>query len=129
MSHIISAAVAVVAAPRHRIVRDCIYQSNFERASGETFSAAIKELQRSALPDQARQALCASPPSHEAESGAAMSKDGVGRGDPAMAGERKVEASAHAVAFDRGDDGGGIAGDCVHQCLSHGGELRRLRGR
>ncbi len=104
------------------IVRDCIHQSNFERAGGGDFFRGDEKLQRSALPDQARQTLCTSPAGHEAKCGAAMSEDGVGRGDPAVAGERKIKTSAHAVAFDRGDDGGGIAGDCVHQCLSHGGE-------
>src|SRR5208282_2675141 len=73
-------------------------------------------------PDQARQALRASPSGHEAESGAAMSEDGVRCGDPAVTGEREIETSAHAVAFDGGDDGGGIAGECVHECLPHGGE-------
>src|SRR5208282_6014558 len=81
-----------------------------------------KKFQRSALPDEARQALRTSPSGHEAESGAAMSEDGVGCGDPAVTGEREIKTSAHAVAFDGGDHGGGIAGECVHECLSHGRE-------
>jgi hypothetical protein len=83
----------------------------------------------SALPDQARQTLRTSPSGHEAESGATMSEDGVGRGDPAVTSERKIQTSAHAVAFDRGDDGGGIAGDCIHECLPHGGELAGFAAR
>src|SRR5208337_4814879 len=105
------------------IVGDCVHQSNFERARGGNFFRGDEKLQRSAFPDQARQTLRASPPGHEAESGAAMSEDGVGRGDPAVTGEREIKTSAHAVAFDRGNDGGGITGDCVHEGLSHGGEL------
>ncbi len=52
-----------------------------------------------------------------------MSEDGMGRSDSAVTGEREIKTSAHAVAFDRGDDGSGIAGDRVHQRLSHDGEL------
>ncbi len=51
-----------------------------------------------------------------------MSEDGVGPCDPAVTGEREVKASAHAVAFDRGNDCGGIACDRVHESLSDGGE-------
>jgi len=105
------------------IVGDCFHHSDFERLDGGDFFRGDEKLQRSTLPDQAWQALGASPAGHEAESGAAMSEDGVGRCDPAVTGERKIKTSAHAVAFDRGDDGEGIAGDCVHECLSHGGEL------
>ncbi len=105
------------------IVCDCIHQSDFEGSGGGDFFCGDKKFQRSALPDQARQPLRASPSGHEAESGAAMSEDGVGRGDPAVTGEREIKTSAHAVAFDGGDDRGGIAGECVHECLSRGGEL------
>ncbi len=52
-----------------------------------------------------------------------MSEDGVGSGDSAVTGERKIQTSAHAVAFDRGDHRRGIAGDGVHQRLAHGGKL------
>src|ERR1035437_3576687 len=93
------------------IVGDCIHQSNFERASGGAFFCGDEKLQRSAFPDQAWQALHTSPSGHEAESGAAMSEDGVGSGDPSVTGERKIKTSSHAVAFDRGNDGGGITGD------------------
>src|ERR1035437_5949343 len=81
--------------------------------SGDFFRGGEK-LQRSSLSDQARQALRSSPSGHEAKSGAAMSEDGVGSGDSSVTGEREIEASAHAVAFDGGDGGRGIAGDCVH---------------
>jgi hypothetical protein len=104
------------------IVRDCINQSDFEGSRGGNLFCGDKKLQRSALPDQARQALRASPSGHEAESGAAMSEDGVGRGDPAVTGEREIKTSAHAVAFDGSDDGDGIARECVHESLPHGGE-------
>jgi hypothetical protein len=56
-----------------------------------------------------------------------MSEDGVGCGDPAVTGEREIKTSAHAVAFDRGDDRHGIAGDCVHERLSHARELVGFR--
>jgi len=105
------------------IIGDSIHQSDFERSRGVNFFCGDEEFQRSGLPDQARQALRASPSGDEAECSAAMSEDGLGCGDPAVTGEREVETSAHAVAFDGGDDAGRIAGDCVHQCLSHGGEL------
>jgi len=52
-----------------------------------------------------------------------MSENGAGSGDSAVTGEREIKASAHAVAFDRSDDRGGIACDCVHERLSYGGEL------
>ncbi len=48
-----------------------------------------------------------------------MTEDGVGRGNPALTGQREVQTSAHAVAFNRGDDLRGIAGNGVHQRLSH----------
>lgn len=108
---------------RNRIVGDGIHHSDFERLCGGDFFRGDEKLERSALADQTRQALRTSPSGHEAESGAAMSKDGVGRGDPAVTGEREIETSAHAVAINGGDDGDGVAGDCVHECLSHGGEL------
>jgi hypothetical protein len=50
-------------------------------------------------------------------------KKAWGRGDAAVTGEREIGASAHAVAFDGGDDGGGMAGDRVHQSLNCGGEI------
>ena len=92
---------------RNRIVGDGIHHSDFEGSGGGDFFRGDEKLERSALPDQARQALRTSPSGHEAESGAAMSKDGMGRGDPAVTGEREIETSAHAVAIDGGDDRGG----------------------
>ena len=83
------------------IVGDRIDHSYFEGSGSGDFFRGDEKFQRSALPDQARQALRASPSGHEAESGTAMSEDGVGRGDPAMTGEREIQSSAHAVAFDR----------------------------
>ena len=110
-----------------RIIGDCIHQSDFEGSDGGDFFRGNEQLERPALPDQAWQALRAAPSGHEAESGAAMSKDCVRSGDPPVTGERKIKPSAHAVAFDRGDDGDGIAGDRVHERLSHGGELAGFR--
>jgi len=52
-----------------------------------------------------------------------MAKDGAGGGDAAMAGQREIESSSHAVTFDRGDDWSGEAGDRTHQRLSYLGEL------
>ena len=52
-----------------------------------------------------------------------MAKHRVGRGNSAVAREREVESSAHAMAFDGSDDRGGVACDRVHERLSHGGEL------
>ncbi len=112
---------------RHGIVGDRIHQSNFESSRGGDFFRRDKKLQRSSLPDQSRQALRPSPSRHEAEGGATMAKNSVGRGDPAVTGEREIETSAHAVAFDRGHDRRGIAGDGVHQRLSHGREFISLR--
>jgi len=52
-----------------------------------------------------------------------MAEGGLGRGDAMVTGESQVEASTHAVAFNGGNDGGGMAGDCAHQRLAHGGEF------
>jgi hypothetical protein len=93
------------------IVGDCIDDSDFERLASGDFFCGDEKLQRSRLPDQAWQALGTSPSGHEAEGGAAMSENCVGRGDPAVTGEREIKTSAHAVAFDRGNNGGGIADD------------------
>ena len=90
--------------------------------AAETFSAATNSSSALPLPDQARQPLRASPTSDQSESGAAMSEDRVGRGDPAMACQSEVEASAHAMAFDGCNHGRGIRGDRLHQGLPHGGE-------
>ena len=56
-----------------------------------------------------------------------MAEDRAGRGDPAMTSEGKVESSTHAMAFDGGDYGSGIAGDCVHKFLSQSGKFVRFR--
>jgi len=105
------------------IFGESIHQSNFESSGGWDFFCGNEKFQSLALPDQAWQALRASPSGHKTEGGAAVSENGVGSGDPAVTGEREIKASAHTVAFDGGNDGGGIAGDCVHERLSHGGEL------
>ena len=67
------------------------------------------------------------PSGHQAESRAAMSEDGVRSGDSTVTRECEVETSAHAMAFDGGDDRGGIGFDCVHEPLSEGGELVGFR--
>src|SRR5271166_2514588 len=102
-----------------RITGDCIHQSDFERSYSGDFFCRDEHLERSAFSDQAWQALRTSPSGHEAEGGAAMSEDGVGSGNPAMARQRKIKPSAHAMALNRGEDGEGIAGDGVHELLSH----------
>jgi hypothetical protein len=105
------------------IVGDRVHQSDFKSSDGCDFFRRDEKLQGSALPDQAWQALRASPAGHETQSGTTMSKDSIGSGDPTVTSEREIETSAHAVAFDHGDDRRWIADDRVHQRLSHGGEL------
>jgi len=111
----------------HRIVGDGIHQSNFQRPRGGNFFRSHEKLQRPTLPDQSRQTLRSSPSGHEAQSSAAMSEHGVRRGNSAMTSQREIKTSAHAVAFNRGDHRSGIAGDGVHERLSHGRKLIRLR--
>ena len=89
----------------------------------QRFFRRCQKLQRSSLPNQTRQALRPSPSGHEAESRAAMSEHRVRRGDPAVTCQRKIKPSAHAMALDRSDNRSGITGDCVHERLSHSGEL------
>jgi hypothetical protein len=55
-----------------------------------------------------------------------MTKNHVGRGNPAVTGQCKIKASAHAMSFNSGDDGRWIAGDLVHQRLAYGGEREGL---
>jgi hypothetical protein len=66
-------------------------------------------MQRAALADQTRQSLGASPARDQSESRSPMPKNSMWRGDAMMAGEREVEAAAHAVCgyggVDRGREG------------------------
>jgi len=102
------------------IIRHCVYQANFQRAPrGDPFGG-YKQLKRPSLPYDARKALRPSPTRDQAQGGAAMAEHRRGRGDPAVAREGEVQSSAHAVAFDGGDNGGRIAGDRVHECLPQG---------
>lgn len=104
------------------IVGDCIDQADGECSLCRYFLGGDEQLKRSSLPDQAWQALRSSPASDEAERSAAMAKHRVGRGNSAMTGERQVESSAHAMAFDGSDDRSGKRRDGIHQSLTHLGE-------
>ena len=48
-----------------------------------------------------------------------MSKHRMSAGDAAIAGERQIQSSAHAVPLNDGDGGSREAGDGSHQALTH----------
>ena len=54
-----------------------------------------------------------------------MAEDRTGRGNPPVAGQHKIETSAHAIPVDRGIHGGGEAGNGVHQRPAHLREFNR----
>ncbi len=107
----------------HRIVGNGIHQSNFQRPPRGNFFRGHKKFQRSSLPNQPRQALRASPSRHETKSGTAMSERRVRRSNSSVTGQREIKTSSHAGAFNRGDDRSRVAGDGIHERLSHGGKL------
>src|SRR3954466_15532303 len=82
------------------IVGKLVDESDAQRVRRVELFGGEEHLQRAALADEPGQALRASPAGHQSERGAAMSEDRVGRGDTAGAGERQVEAAAHAVSRD-----------------------------
>ncbi len=105
---------------------DYVHQSDFQGSRRGDSLRGYEKFQRSSLPDHARQPLRASPSGHEPEGGAAMSEDGVGRGDSAVTSQREIKPSTHAMPFDRRNDRCQIAGDCVHKALTEERKLKRF---
>src|ERR1039458_5481316 len=56
-----------------------------------------------------------------------MSKQRMSAGDAAIAGQREIQSSPHAVALNYGDGGSGEASDGGHQALTHLRETERSR--
>ncbi len=101
------------------ILGECVDQADGKCSLRRDFLGCDKQLERSSLSDQARQALRSAPTCDEAERCSAMAEHRVGRGNSVMASEREVESSAHAMAFNGGDYGSGKSGDGIHQSLTH----------
>ena len=98
-------------------------ESDGSGTRGCDFFCCGEQFECSSLPDQTWQTLCSAPSGDQAQGGATMSKNGVGRCDPSMAGKSKIESATHAVAFDCGDDRLGIILKRIHQRLPEAGKV------
>ena len=108
------------------IVRDRIHQSDLQCTRRVQFFRREEHLQRAGLSHQSRKTLCASPSGDQAQGSAAMREQRMRPGDAAIARQRKVESSTHAVAVHGGDGGDREVGDGVHQALAHLGKAKGL---
>jgi hypothetical protein len=100
------------------ILDDRIYQAYLQRSLGVDLFGRYQHFKRPGFANEPRKALRPSPARDQAEGSAAVTEDGVGRGDAAMAGKREIEASAHAVAGDGRERWGGELLDHIHQLLT-----------
>jgi hypothetical protein len=102
-----------------------IHQADPESFRRVQFFGGKEHLQGAAFADQTGKTLGAAPSRDESEGGATVAKDCM-RGCNAMAtGESEIEASTHAIAFDRGVGRRGMGRDGVHQALAEPGEFER----
>ena len=112
--------------PAHRIVRHRVHQAEALGFRRIHFLRRCEHLQGAGFADEAGQALRAAPAGNQTEGGAAMTKHGVRPGHTVVAGERQVQAAAHAVAVNSGADRGREAGNQVHEFLPSAGKFQRL---
>lgn len=73
------------------------------------------------------EALCTAPAGNNAERRAFVGEDCFGRCDADVASERKIQAAAHAIAADCGDDGFAALRERAHYALAKFGEADRFR--
>jgi hypothetical protein len=91
------------------------------------FLRRYQHFKRAGFADKARKALRPSPAGDQAKGSPAVTEDGVGRGDPAMAGQGQIEASTHAVAGDGREHRRGELLDQSHQPLARTREGQSVR--
>jgi hypothetical protein len=97
-----------------RVVGNGIYEAVAESLVGMEFFGSEKHLQGAGLADDSRKSLRAAPARNETQGRAAVSEDGLRACDAMAAGEGEVETSAHTVAMNGGNRGGGETSNGLH---------------
>lgn len=108
---------------RYGVIGNGVDEADLQGAFGVQLFGGGEHFEGAGFADQARKALGAAPSGDEAESGTAMSEDGVRVGDAVTAGQCEIESAAHAVAPDGGAGWGGEVRDGIHKPLAHGGKV------
>src|SRR5580700_6725473 len=110
----------------HRIVGDGVHQADPEGLPSVYLLRRQEHLQCAAFTDQARQTLRAAPSGDQAQGGAAVPKESMRTGDAALAGQREVKPSSHAVTVYRRNGRSWKACHRSHQSLTQVREAKCL---